>query len=352
MSYENGWAAINLEKPDVIPRTEYSAQEHWELVNRVLGTSVDANTSAEEKQAASSSFVKAWDYGMYWNVCLGEDPFGNMKTRMGHAEYAGGGNDYSSEVFCPFDDVEDVYAFDPVAAYGNPPHKDVVSFFAENLQKQKILYPDTVTMTGVYVTCMSGLINIFGWEMLLMAAGCDPDAFGAVADRYTKWITPYFEALAQCGAKVVMVHDDIVWTEGPFIHADWYRRYIFPNYKKLFAPLLEAGVKILYTSDGNYTEFLGDVADCRVNGFVLEPLTDLKAVADGFGQTHAIIGNADTRILLMGSREEIYGEVKHCMDIGKDCPGFIMAVGNHIPANTPVENALYYNECYEKLRKR
>ncbi len=40
------------------------------------------------------------------------------------------------------------------------------------------------------------------------------------------------------------------------------------------------------------------------------------------------------------------------MNIGKSCPGFIMAVGNHIPPNTPVENALYYNEVYEELASR
>jgi len=55
---------------------------------------------------------------------------------------------------------------------------------------------------------------------------------------------------------------------------------------------------------------------------------------------------------LQGSQEEIYNEVKRCIDIGKDCPGFFMAVGNHIPANTPVENALYYNECYKTLGQR
>ena len=33
-------------------------------------------------------------------------------------------------------------------------------------------------------------------------------------------------------------------------------------------------------------------------------------------------------------------------------PGFFMAVGNHIPANTPVDNALYYNEIYEQLSRR
>ena len=40
------------------------------------------------------------------------------------------------------------------------------------------------------------------------------------------------------------------------------------------------------------------------------------------------------------------------MSIGRACPGFFMAVGNHMPPNTPVENALYYNEVYEELSKR
>jgi len=35
--------------------------------------------------------------------------------------------------------------------------------------------------------------------------------------------------------------------------------------------------------------------------------------------------------------------------LGKDCPGYFMSVTNMIPANTPVENALYYNEVYEEL---
>ena len=148
------------------------------------------------------------------------------------------------------------------------------------------------------------------------------------------------------------VHDDITWTAGAFARPEWYRKYVFPNYKKLFAPLLEAGKKIIFTSDGNYTQFLGDVAGCGVHGFVLEPTVDMAHVAETYGKTHVFIGNADTRILLSKNKEDIYQEVKRCMDIGKKYPGFFMAVGNHIPSNTPVENALYYNEVFEKLRKR
>ena len=40
------------------------------------------------------------------------------------------------------------------------------------------------------------------------------------------------------------------------------------------------------------------------------------------------------------------------MDIAKNCPGFFMAVGNHIPENTPVENALYDNQVYDELSRR
>lgn len=281
MSYKDGWAALNLEMPDRVPRTEYSAEFHWKLVQEVTGIRVDSNSTEELQQRASNEFRKAWDY---------------------------------------------------------------------RLRCQQV--PDAVNTTGVYITLVSGLLEIFGWDILLMALGMDPEGFGETANRYAEWMQQYFDALADCESPVVKVHDDIVWTSGPFVRPEWYRKYVFPNYKKFFAPLREAGKKIIFTSDGNYTQFVDDIADCGVSGFVLEPTTDMKYVAEKYGKTHAFIGNADTRILLNGSKEEIYEEVKRCMDIGKKCPGFFMAVGNHIPSNTPVENALYYNEVFEKLRKR
>jgi hypothetical protein len=41
--------------------------------------------------------------------------------------------------------------------------------------------------------------------------------------------------------------------------------------------------------------------------------------------------------------------VQRCMAIGKDCPGFMLAVGNHIPANTPVDAIETYLQAYEEL---
>ena len=50
---------------------------------------------------------------------------------------------------------------------------------------------------------------------------------------------------------------------------------------------------------------------------MLEPITDMKYIAEKYGKTHAFIGNVDTRVLLNGTKDDIYREVKRCMDIGK-----------------------------------
>ncbi len=349
MSFENGWAALNLKMPKRVPRTEYSAESHWELVKTVTSIEVDSASSEELRQKASAAFVKAWNYDFVWNVLIFAEEFGDVRTDMGHAEYATDGTDKRDSLFCPFNSPEEVLGFDPWEAYGEKDHNELVARFEADYKTKCQANPDAVNMTGIYITLMSGLIDIFGWDMLLMAAGTDGEKFGQLTNRYAQWIKQYFDALADSQVPVVMVHDDIVWTSGPFISPDWYRKYIFPNYKTLFAPLKESEKKIMYTSDGNYTMFIDDIVQVGVNGFVMEPITDMQYVAEKYGKTHSFIGNADTRILLNGGENEIRAEVQRCMDIGKHCPGFFMAVGNHIPANTPVENAILYNNLYEEL---
>ena len=353
MSYVDGWAALNLEMPPRVPRTEYSAEMHWDLVKAVSGIAVGQNSTEQVKCESQKAFRRAWNYGLIWNVLIFGDEFGNIRTRMGHAEYAAvEGSDYNNNISCPFKTPEEVLAFDPVETYGHRDKKAIVRRFEADYQKFCRENDDTVNMTGVYITCVSGLIEIFGWDMMLMAMGTDSEKFGRLTNRYARWIQQYFDALAEADVPVVMVHDDIAWTSGPFAHPDWYREYVFPNYKNYIRPLLDSGKKVLFTSDGDYTKFIDDVAKTGFHGFVMEPTTDMAYIANKYGKTHIFVGNADTQILLYGTKEQIRAEVERCMAIGKHCPGFFMAVGNHIPPNTPVENAIYYDEVYKELGLR
>jgi hypothetical protein len=352
MSLQLGLAAFNLDMPPIIPRTEYSAHKHWNLVRSVTGIDVEVDSDNNIQQKASSEFVKRWDYSFFWSVFTLRQHFGDLYTRMGHAEYESGGIDYSANIICPFDTPEKVLTFDPFGAYGIFNQKELVENYNKHYEDNIRKYPDVVNMTGIYITCISGLLEIFGWEMFLLAAGIDIKKFGNLTNSYCRWAYQFFEALAKCKSPVIMVHDDIAWTSGPFLAPDWYREFVFPNYKYLFQPLVESGKKIVYTSDGDYTVFVDDIAECGVHGFVLEPCADMSYVATKYGKSHVFFGNADTRVLLTGTKDDIRNEVKRCIDIGKEYPGFFMAVGNHIPANTPLENALYYNEVFLELAKR
>jgi len=349
---EDGWSALNLEMPARIPRTEFDAEYHWDLVRAVTGKEVDSDSKPEDKQQACRLFREAWNYDLLFNCLQIDDDFGSWHSDMGHAAYAAGGGDYNAKVRCPFTTAEQVLEFDLEQAWGQHEVGELVSRFENNYHNVKHDNPNLVNMTGVYFTCFTGLIYTFGWEMLLLAGGTDPQALGAVAERYTRWIEPYFKAMAKCSSPVLYCHDDIVWTSGAVFHPEWYRRYIFPSYRKLFKPLIEAGKKILYICDGDYSEFVQDVAGCGVHGFFFEPCMSLEMMAERFGKTHVLIGNVDTRTLLYGTNDDIRHQVKRCVRVGKKCPGYFMAISNMIPANTPVEKALYYNECYENLCRR
>ncbi|MBN1401791.1 MAG: hypothetical protein JXA74_13185 [Anaerolineae bacterium] len=349
MSYRDGWSAVQLQMPARVPRIEFGAESHWPLVHQVTGIQVEPHSPEIDKERARGAFAAAWNYDLCLASLIGHDELDTKRTSRGHGVYEAGGIDYDARVYCPFREPEEVYAFDPWETYGPRDKSELVARFNAHYRAQCERYPDLVNTTGTYVTLFSGLISIFGWEMLLTAGGLDPAALGEVAHRYASWMQPYYDALAACEASVIYSHDDIVWTAGAVFRPQWYRDYIFPHYAEFYRPLLEAGKKPLFISDGNYTEFVDDIAAAGAQGFFFEPLTDLVYIVEHYGDSHIIIGNVDTRALLSGSHERIRGEVERCMALGKHCPGYFIGVTNMIPANTPVDSALYYNQVYEEL---
>src|SRR5512147_3054072 len=99
MPYEDGWAAMNLEMPSRIPRTEYSAEMHWDLIKAVTGIDVSVESSNEVRAKASKAFVDAWKFDFHWNVLIGGGELSAKHTNMGHAVYAAGNEDWNENIF-------------------------------------------------------------------------------------------------------------------------------------------------------------------------------------------------------------------------------------------------------------
>ncbi len=355
MCYEIGMQAMKRQGPERLAHTEYCSNHA--LVRAVTGLlpRVDANTSIVEAavdngQDAWRVFNDAWQIDFLWITDDGPIPWEQRGrvTDMGHAEFLEGGIDRRDTIQCPFKDVEEVWEFDAVEEYGLPPMGELVQYYEEFHRKKQRANPNQVCTGGYYKTLISGAIQAFGWDMLLLAA-TDRARFEKVLEGFFRLSLHHFQAWAKTSIEVFICHDDMVWAQGPFMRPEFYRRAIFPRYKMLWDVLHQANKIVLYCSDGNWTQFVDDIAAAGADGFIFEPLVSLDYVVERYGKTHVIIGSkVDCRTLTFRGREEIRREIDETLKIAKGCPGFVFAVGNHIPSNVPVENALFY---YDHLSK-
>lgn len=148
MGYQDAMDALCLKMPKRIPRTEYSASAHWDLIREVTGYPVTTESSDQDKNAASSAFEKAWDFGFTWNISTYHEIFGDYYTKMGHAVYAAGGTDFSMEISCPFESEDQVYGLDLFETYGVVDIQKQKKVYEENYRLVSLAHPDQVNMTG------------------------------------------------------------------------------------------------------------------------------------------------------------------------------------------------------------
>ena len=359
MSYPIGIDTIHLRPTSRLAHTDYCSND---ALKRKLGARSSALGPAEQQFGAKHDdqnanavrFEDAWEMDLIWITHDG--PGGSWAERgratdMGHGDFLEGGTDRRSAKPSPFQDVDEVWAFDAEKEYGipTPPGSaTLVPFFEDYYRQGRRDFPNQVYTGGYYKTLISGAIEAFGWEMLLEAAS-DQEKFEAVLDSFFRLSMHYFQAWAKTSIEVFICHDDIVWTGGPFMDPAFYRRAIFPRYRALWSVLRAAGKKILYCSDGDITMFLDDIAAAGADGFIFEPVTSLDYAVEKFGKTHVLVGSKlDCRTLTFGTPDEIRREIDATLKLAHRCPGFMFAVGNHIPSNVPVENALFYFDYLKK----
>lgn len=330
MSREIALDALNLRPTPRVAHTEYAFQ------HRTLQRTVE--------EATGKPFNDAWNLDFIWSTHPGIISWEETgrTTDMGHAEYDEGGVDRREAKPCPFTDVEEVWAFDAEQEYGVPDWDKLVAACEHYAQDSRARFPNQLVTGGYYRTMVSGAIAAFGWDMLLTAAA-DLQRFEKVLDSFFRFSLHQYKAWAETSIEAIICHDDMVWSSGPFVNPDFYRNVIFPRYAELWKPLRDAGKKVLFCSDANWDMFVDDIAAAGADGFIFEPMMDFDAIARGYGQTHVIMGSkVDCRTMTYGTKDEIQQQIDDTLAVARDCPGLFFAVGNHIPANVPLENALFY----------
>lgn len=329
MSRELALDVINLRPTPRWAHTEYSLGYHQDYLRKVTGLEpTDPQAMTKLHDAWDIDFLFSTNDGLYAN--WGER---GRATDMGHAVYASDGSDLRQPAVCPFQRAEEVWAFDAVEEYGLPDFQEQVQAYQQSWEQGQASNPNQLLTGGYYKTIVSGAIAAFGWDMLLEAAA-DAAKIEPVFDSFYRYTRHHVEAWAQTSIEVFIQHDDFVWSSGAFMRPSLYREIIIPRYAEMWKVLHAAGKKVLFCSDGTFTEFVDDLVEAGADGFIFEPSNPFDFMVERLGPTHVLVGSAvDCRDMTFRSWDVVRASVDKTLKLAENCAGLIFAVGNHLPGN-------------------
>jgi len=245
------------------------------------------------------------------------------------------------------DSLDAALQFDPLRYFPETEQDYRVRFQAEHDRLQALAGGTGYVIPHHYTTAFHWPLAIFGFE-LLCEAGLEEADFLELMGRFAEVSRRITRGWARVeGLRAFICHDDLAITSGPVFAPDWYRTMIFPHYPGIFGPLREAGVPVIFTSDGNCTAFVEDVFAAGADGLNFEHLVDLRPLVERHGDK-ILIGNLSSETLARGPAARIEAEVRACLEVGRHAPRFVVNVGGGLTHDIPIPHL----EAYLAVRRR
>ena len=145
--------------------------------------------------------------------------------------------------------------------------------------------------------------------------------------------------------KAVFTGEDLCDQRGPMVSPKFLREEYFPKVEFVLEPLLQAGAKIVWHCDGNYTRLLDDVLATGVNGlqgFQSECDMDLEWIVEKRarnGDPLLIYGPMSvTKTLPHGTPQDVKAEVDWAMNVCRDKASLVYFTSNTLVPDIPLEN--------------
>ena len=245
----------------------------------------------------------------------------------------------------PFADVDDFFAADEITL----DYSQLITPVPHALDKAEI--ERKISVIGdiglyyymYYTNLFMWGVEYLGWEVFMLASSIDPEGFKEkFLDKAFQKSYQAIQLLSEIDSPFVFVHDDLSHATGPVFPPAWYDQYIFPRYGELWAPARKAGKKIIFTADGNMSDFIEPLKAAGVDGVMFEnPATDFDLILQAFGDK-IVIGGVDTNLLTFGTPDQIKNHVRDVAEKTRDVAGFAMSTPGGIHGNIPLKNLETY----------
>ena len=190
----------------------------------------------------------------------------------------------------------------------------------------------------------------FGYENFLMMTALYPD--------HVRKLWEIGGARARCASRMaakafqeglipraILLGEDLCTQRGPIMSVAMIEQHYAPNLRYGLQPLLEAGMRPVWHSDGDVRRLMDMLIDCGIKGFqgfqpecgmLIEEIVKRRTTE---GDPLIIFGPmAVTTELPVMTAQEVESRVKHVIRLCKDMAALVLFSSNTINPDVPIEN--------------
>lgn len=182
---------------------------------------------------------------------------------------------------------------------------------------------------------------LMGFETFCYKQADDPALVEAIIEKIFEIVNQEFEdALERDIIGAIWYSDDIAVKDRMMVSPKFLRKLFFPKLKRFGEGCRKRGIPLLYHTDGDITEVLGDIIDAGVHA--LHPIDptgmDIYEVKKKVAGKLCVIGNVDVDLLLRGTPAEIEEDTRKHLKLLGPGGGYILGSSNSIPRTIRPEN--------------
>jgi len=208
---------------------------------------------------------------------------------------------------------------------------------------------DTTLVTGRMGGCFDPSYDRFGYMTFMTALMDEPGAAEACIRYHACERRLEAEVFVAAGcSEVIWYNDDIAHLGGLLASPDIMRKLWLPHIKWALEPLFEAGVFVVFHSDGDLRSMLEDIADAGFRALhPLEPKANMDPVdlKPEWGDRFVLIGGlCQVSVLPYGTEQEVRAEVRRLLDGAAPGGGYFIGSTGMCGPDVPAENAVAWIE--------
>ncbi|MGC9450572.1 MAG: uroporphyrinogen decarboxylase family protein [Oceanipulchritudo sp.] len=188
--------------------------------------------------------------------------------------------------------------------------------------------------------CFHALSGALGLEYFSYALYDDRDWLEEAMDQAERYNRRGIKVMIRNGVDMITVDGDIAYKTGPMISPETLREIWFDRTKETVRLIREAGLKVMYHTDGKVDSILPMLIEMGVDCFhgCEKQANDLGGLKAKFGRDITLIGNFDHAEMTFGTPELIAATTRQMLATGTPGGRYVPDINTIVPAECAVEN--------------